>query len=120
MNRTEEQNNSIAPSRVSDRIVTSRKGRIIDGDERVVVTVLDLGLEGFGIQSDRAYVKGSTVTLEESGLMGVEVYRCEVVFCRRNGDGFQLGLHVLECQEEMVFSRSEDDEDGSVHLEEES
>ena len=110
MNETEEEKN-FARERVSERLPTTRRGRIIEEDAAIPVKVMDLGLKGFGVITDRAYPVGSLVTLEESDLLGVENYVCEVVFCRQDGDTFHLGLHVRDREEALVFSSGYDEAD---------
>ncbi len=108
MDNSEAHNPSKEADRVSERLTARRDGRIIDGEERIVVKVRDLGLEGFGIESPRFFPEGGTVTLEDSGVTGVDSYLCRVVFCRAFQGGYQLGLQVLEHQEELVFGADDE------------
>jgi hypothetical protein len=67
------------------------------------VTILDLGLEGFGILSDREVSEGGEVYLDIAEEFGVQRYTCAVSFCKKQSNGFHVGLKIIDCEEEVVL-----------------
>lgn len=70
--------------RVSERLPANTRGVIrVEGQEDAwVVQILNLGLEGFGILSDRSLQEGTTVFMEVTAGVLVGTAVCRVVFCR--------------------------------------
>ncbi|MBF0358375.1 MAG: hypothetical protein HQL70_07180 [Magnetococcales bacterium] len=96
-------------SRVSSRISPSDidTATVYQDTSFFNVTILDLGLEGFGILSDRIVSEGSEIYLDIPEEFGVQRYTCVVSFCRKKSDGFHVGLKIVECEEELILLSEE-------------
>ncbi|MBF0444565.1 MAG: PilZ domain-containing protein [Magnetococcales bacterium] len=90
-------------SRVSQRIKTEERATIYFENTFFEVTVLDLGLEGFGILSARMLKEESEVALDIPEDIGVARYTCNVSFCETKEDGFHIGLKIIESEDEIVL-----------------
>ncbi|MBF0382989.1 MAG: PilZ domain-containing protein [Magnetococcales bacterium] len=90
-------------SRVSDRIKTKESATLYIENSFFPVTVLDLGLEGFGILSQQQLTENSEVYLEVTEDIGVKRYTCNVSFCRHQDDGFHAGLNIIDFEDEIVL-----------------
>ncbi len=92
-------------SRVSNRISSPdiETATIYQDTSFFNVTILDLGLEGFGILSDRVVSEGSEVYLDIPEEFGVQRYTCAVSFCSKQPDGFHVGLKIIDCEEEVIL-----------------
>jgi hypothetical protein len=90
-------------SRVSQRIETKETATLYFENSFFEVTVLDLGLEGFGILSARLLEKGSEVFLDITEDIGVARYTCDISFCEEKEDGFHVGLKIIESEDEIVL-----------------
>jgi hypothetical protein len=90
-------------SRVSQRIETKETATLYLENTFFEVTVLDLGLEGFGILSERLLEEGSEVSLDITEDVGVARYICGVSFCKKKEDGFHAGLKIIESEDEIVL-----------------
>jgi hypothetical protein len=91
-------------SRVSDRIKTTETATIHQGDNSFAITILDMGLEGFGAFSEHLINDSDNVILQipdEQG--GIESYICNVSFCRQESGGFHLGLKIVDREEDIII-----------------
>lgn len=89
-------------SRVSDRIATRQTALLCFEEATFSVTLLDFGLEGFGLLSDRSVAKGESVLLELSDGGEIDRYYCFVSFCRKEADQFHIGLKITDREEDVV------------------
>jgi hypothetical protein len=90
-------------SRVSDRISTEETATIFKDNSSFTITILDLGLEGFGVLSERPLDKDEEIYLEVPDEFGIERYTCEVSFCKEEPDGFHIGLVIIDCEDDIVL-----------------
>jgi hypothetical protein len=90
-------------SRVSDRISTIEPATIHLGESVLVVTVLDLGLEGFGVLSQQPLDIGDEIYLDIPEEIGVERYFCAVSFCMKGPEGYNIGLKILHSEDDVVL-----------------
>lgn len=89
--------------RISRRLNDRNSATLRRGLEEFPVTVLDIGVLGFGLFSMVPVDIGTKVELEISGASGIDVYQCHVVFCRQEGLRFRLGLEIIEQEPELLF-----------------
>jgi hypothetical protein len=97
-------------SRVSGRIDTTQQATVYQGESVSIITILDLGLEGFGALGKQPLTVGEKIFLDLPEGNGVERYICFVSFCEEKPDGFQLGLQIVDREEEVVLIQEEEED----------
>ncbi len=90
-------------SRVSDRHRTKETATLTRGGTAFTVTIIDMGLEGFGIFSKRRLKTGEEIKLDVSADGGFDSYICKVAFCLEDGDGFHIGMNIVDSEEEVIL-----------------
>ncbi|MBF0193497.1 MAG: PilZ domain-containing protein [Magnetococcales bacterium] len=93
----------IKSSRVSERINTRESATLYFENSFFEVTVLNLGLNGFGILSQQQLKQDNEVFLDITEDVGVARYTCKVSFCKEQKNGFHIGLYIIESEDEIVL-----------------
>ncbi|MBF0419221.1 MAG: PilZ domain-containing protein [Magnetococcales bacterium] len=93
----------VSCQRISQRLKNQDSATMRRGLEEFPVTVLDIGVLGFGLLSMVHVDIGTQVELEISGFSGIDVYQCRVMFCRQDGSHYHLGLEIMEQEPELLY-----------------
>ncbi|MBF0107738.1 MAG: PilZ domain-containing protein [Magnetococcales bacterium] len=96
--------------RISSRLDHREPAMLRFGKERFPVELQDIGVAGFGLDALVGLDIDDLVELEVSSDGGMDIYRCKVVFCRRKGHIFRIGLEIIEQEPDLVFLTHEGEE----------
>ncbi|MBF0453249.1 MAG: PilZ domain-containing protein [Magnetococcales bacterium] len=94
-------------SRVSNRIDATETATLYRGESVIIITILDMGLEGFGLLSPHPLDQGETVNLDIPEEAGAERYICQVSFCRKESNGYAVGLRIIDHGDDLVLIQEE-------------
>lgn len=89
--------------RVSMRLISEEPAVLVQKKNKIPVEVFDMGLEGFGLKSAVDVESENEIEVEVSGDDGLDIYRCTVVFCRKEGDYYRLGLKIIDHMPDVVY-----------------
>ncbi len=93
----------VSCQRISQRLKNKDAATMRRALEEFPVTILDIGVLGFGLLSMVQVDIGTQVELEISGVNGIDVYQCRVMFCRQDASHYHLGLEIIEQEPELLF-----------------
>jgi len=116
MNHPIDNAEDINNQRISQRLDNQEQAVLKHGKESFPVELLDLGVAGFGLNSLIAITIGNQVELEVCSDLGLDIYRCKVVFCRQEDQHYHIGLEIIEQEPDLIFMTPEEEEEFQLEI----